>query len=295
MRGRHGRVRAGDVPGVDDDTTGFVSGVIDELQAVVQRLDVRPGEELDPQPCADILRLGRELGELRGPAPAVPGAVVTVGGDLDVPGAERFRRLEQAVPDPIRLLLAGARRPTSTGCPRARGGRCRCRRAWPGFRSAGIPPRRRADRPRAGRSPGSRPPTRPRSVRAGVSGLRRSGSVGGSVTCAGPTGGHQFVGSAATPRACSAFMSGLRRRCHLWSPPAAVRATSCSREGLCNITSSVSPRGDGGGGRSSGRSRCHSRLPRSTVSIRRIVLTASAASVRAGAPVRIAVVKASSW
>ena len=210
--------RAGDVPGVDDDTTCFVSGVVDEPQAVVQRLDVRPGEELDPQPRADIVRLRRELGELRGPAPAVPRAVVTVGGDLDVPGAERFRRLEQAVPDPIGLLSPGPVVPPVRDVPRARGGRCRCRRAWPGFRSAGTPPRRRAGRRRAGRSPGSRPPTRPRSVRAA------------SADCAGPVGRTQRhrrwsnrwrAGRPGAPRTAR-LTRGLRRRCHPRSPPTAV-------------------------------------------------------------------------
>ena len=53
------------------------------------------------------LRLGRESGDLFRPAPPIPGAVVTVGCDLDVPGAQHFRRLQQAVPDGIgfRVLL----------------------------------------------------------------------------------------------------------------------------------------------------------------------------------------------
>ena len=52
-RSATGRVSALDMPRVDDDARSVVSGVLDELQSVVQRLDVRPGEELDSQPRAD--------------------------------------------------------------------------------------------------------------------------------------------------------------------------------------------------------------------------------------------------
>src|SRR4051794_37110404 len=48
-------VRTLDVPRVDDDTRVGASGVLDELQTVMQRLDVRPGEELDPQLRAGVL------------------------------------------------------------------------------------------------------------------------------------------------------------------------------------------------------------------------------------------------
>src|SRR3954469_6342533 len=43
------RLRARDVPRVDDDATCRVSGIDDEPQTVAQRLDVGPGEELQAQ------------------------------------------------------------------------------------------------------------------------------------------------------------------------------------------------------------------------------------------------------
>src|SRR3954452_6888461 len=103
---RDRRMGALDVPRVDDDTRSGVSGVLDELQSIVQRLDVRPGEELDPQPRAGVLRLGRELGELRGPVLRVPRRVISfsVGCHLDLPGAQYLRGPEQVVPDGIGLL-----------------------------------------------------------------------------------------------------------------------------------------------------------------------------------------------
>ena len=193
---RHGRPRrhgrAGDVPGVDDDTTRFVSGVVDEPQAVVQRLDVRPGEELDPQPRADVVRLGRELGELRGPAPAVPWAVVAVGGDLDVPGAERLRRLEQAVPDPIGLLSPGpvvppVRDALELEVDDAVVGEHGPDSGQPVFRhGGGQVVGQQAEAPEAGRRRG----LDPFAQRQRAAQVR---SVGGSVTRGGPTGGEQLV------------------------------------------------------------------------------------------------------
>src|SRR3954449_3229821 len=101
---RDRRMSALDVPRVDDDTRSGVSGVLDELQSVVQRLDVRPREELDPQPRADVLRLGCEFGELRGPVLTVPRRVISVRSHLDVLRAQYLRGPEQVVPDSIGLL-----------------------------------------------------------------------------------------------------------------------------------------------------------------------------------------------
>src|SRR3954468_10218036 len=92
------------MPGVDNDTCSGVSGVLDELQSVVQRLDVRPGEELDSQPRAGVLCLAGELGELRGPVLTVPRRVISVGSHLDLPGAQYLRGPEQLMPDSIGLL-----------------------------------------------------------------------------------------------------------------------------------------------------------------------------------------------
>src|SRR5690242_9164316 len=92
-----------DVPCVDDDTCSGVSRVLDELQSVAQRLDVRPGEELDSQPRAGVLRLGCEFGELGGPVLTVPRRVISVGRHLDVPGAQYLRGPEQVMPDAVRL------------------------------------------------------------------------------------------------------------------------------------------------------------------------------------------------
>src|SRR3954468_10434085 len=87
------------MPRVDNDTRSGVSGVLDELQSVVQRLDVRPGEELDSQPGPRVLRLGCEFGELRGPVLAVPRRVIAVWRHLDVPGAQYLGGPEQVMPD----------------------------------------------------------------------------------------------------------------------------------------------------------------------------------------------------
>src|SRR4051795_8748993 len=101
---RDRRMGALDVPRVDDDTRSGVSGVLDELQSVVQRLDVRPGKELDSQPRAGVLRLACELGELRGPVLTVPRRVISVGSHLDLPGAQYLRGPEQVIPDSVGLL-----------------------------------------------------------------------------------------------------------------------------------------------------------------------------------------------
>ena len=111
---RHGRqvgqrgVGPGDVPGVDDDAPGLVAGLLDEPQGLGERADVRPGEELDPQPGADSLGLGGELGEPGGPEPAVPRAVLAVGGHLEVAGAEGLGGLEDQGADPVGLSPPGA-------------------------------------------------------------------------------------------------------------------------------------------------------------------------------------------
>src|SRR4051812_47959161 len=90
------------MPHVDNDTRSGVSGVLDELQSVVQRLDVRPREELDSQPRAGVLRLVGEFGELRGPVLTVPRRVIAVGSHLDLPGAQYLRGPEQFMPDSVR-------------------------------------------------------------------------------------------------------------------------------------------------------------------------------------------------
>src|SRR4051812_9702845 len=96
-------MRTLNMPRVDNDTRGGVSGVLDQLQSVVQRLDVRPGEELDSQPRARVLRLGCEFGELRSPVLTVPWRVISVGRHLDVPGAQYLGGPEQVMPDSVRL------------------------------------------------------------------------------------------------------------------------------------------------------------------------------------------------
>ena len=168
------RVSTIDVPHVDDDAPCVVPGVLDELQAVVQRLDVRPREELDPEPGADVVGLRRELGELRRPVLAVPRRIVAVGGHLEVPGAERLRRLEKGV----RIRSDSARCGPSShqyGIPSS------SRSTMPLSSSiARIPPARipAGRRQVGGQQPEAAkpPPTPPRSARAAGAG------------CAGPHG-----------------------------------------------------------------------------------------------------------
>src|SRR3954470_15874586 len=104
---RDGRVGAFDVPDVDDDACRVVPGILDEPQAVVQGLDVRPWEELEPEPRPDAIGLRRELGELRRPVVGVPWGVVAVGGHLDVSRPERLGGGEECVADPVGLLPPG--------------------------------------------------------------------------------------------------------------------------------------------------------------------------------------------
>src|SRR4051794_31300801 len=104
---RDGRVGAFDVPDVDDHACRVVPGILDEPQAVVQGLDVRPWEELEPEPCPDAIGLRRELGELRRPVVGVPWGVVAVGGHLDVSRPERLGGGEECVADPVGLLPPG--------------------------------------------------------------------------------------------------------------------------------------------------------------------------------------------
>ena len=102
-------MRAGDVPGVNDVVNRFVAGLLDEPQALLQRVLTLDRGELDAQSRADVLRLGRELGEpVRPKGCALPRAVVTVWRDLEVPGVERFGGLEQAEPDPLGFLPVGS-------------------------------------------------------------------------------------------------------------------------------------------------------------------------------------------
>ena len=104
---RHGgevgnrRVPAIDVPDVDDDAAGIVTGVLDQLQPVAQGLDVRPGKELDPEAGPDLVGLARQLGELVCPLLAVPGASSPSGVDLDVPGTQSACGLEHLGPNPV--------------------------------------------------------------------------------------------------------------------------------------------------------------------------------------------------
>ena len=151
-----------------------VAGVGDELQAVVQRLDVRPGEELDAQPGTDILRLGGEFGEFLGPRPRSQGP---------------------SSPSGVTLMCRAPS--TSAASSRLRRTRSDSSRCGPSSHQYGIPsssrwtiplsasmvliPASRYSATAAGRSSDSRPkPRKPAAAAASIrsrrgSGLRRSG------------------------------------------------------------------------------------------------------------------------
>src|SRR5215217_2147148 len=89
------------VPDVDDEAAGVVARVPHQPQAVVDRLDVRPGKELQPHPDPGSVGILGEAGELRHPAVVVPGLVGDIGPNLDVPSTERFGRRQELAPDHV--------------------------------------------------------------------------------------------------------------------------------------------------------------------------------------------------
>src|SRR5215218_3283985 len=89
------------VPDVDDEAAGVVAGVLHEPEAVVDRLDVRPGKELQPDPRPHLPGVLGERGELRRPPLLIPGFVDDVRRDLDVARIQRLGCGQQLPSDRI--------------------------------------------------------------------------------------------------------------------------------------------------------------------------------------------------
>src|SRR5512132_2418987 len=100
-RGELGRRRPGPlgVPHVDDEAAGVVAGVPHQPQAVMDRPDVRPGKELQPDPGPGLAGVLGQHGELGHPPVVVPGFAADVGRDLDVACAERPGGLQELPAD----------------------------------------------------------------------------------------------------------------------------------------------------------------------------------------------------
>src|SRR5829696_4433418 len=98
--GRRGLAPLG-MPNVDDEAAGVMARVPHQPQAVVDRLDVRPGKELQPHPDPGSVGILGEAGELRHPAVVIPGLVGDVGPNLDLPSTEHFGRRQELAPDHV--------------------------------------------------------------------------------------------------------------------------------------------------------------------------------------------------